>query len=257
MQFVQKNLIGYQNVKFNMKFDTPKYIFVFFITLAIFLTSVYISNFFSNKKLESLKNIQEDVALDILSTETQFALLSELSCKDATSNLISDQLNSLAEKIEYSEENLANYDELIKLKKFYSLLQIKDFLLVKNISQRCKTPLFTIMYFYTTENKCTDCSKQSYVLTALRKNYPEIRVYSFDYDLDILAIDALIKIYKIDRKNLPAIVLGDELVLGFKNTEEIEAMLPKKIIEAKKNRDEISKTEEELKKERMIDKTSE
>ena len=43
---------------------------------------VMLSNYFGNKKIDQLKTIQDKISIDILSSETQFSLLSELSCKN-------------------------------------------------------------------------------------------------------------------------------------------------------------------------------
>ena len=203
-----------------------KYIFVFFITLAIFVFAIWLSEYFSNRKIEQLRSIQESISIDILSSETQFSLLSELSCKDVSASTLSNELNTLAEKIEFSEKNLGNENEISQLKKYYSLLEIKDYLLMQQITERCNEKLFSILYFYTTANNCSECVKQSYVLTELRATYPELRVYSFDYNLDLSALRALVSIYGVEDTKLPALIVGDEMVTGFRSIEEIEAMLP-------------------------------
>ncbi len=203
-----------------------KYLFVFLVTLAIFVFAIWLSEYFSNRKIEQLRSIQESISIDILSSETQFSLLSELSCKDVSASTLSNELNTLADKIDYSEKNLGNENEIIQLKKYYSLLEIKDYLLMQQITERCDEKLFSILYFYTTANNCSECVKQGYVLTELRAKYPELRVYSFDYNLDLSALRALVSIYKVEDTKLPALIVGDEMVTGFRSIEEIEAMVP-------------------------------
>jgi hypothetical protein len=83
-----------------------------------------------------------------------------------------------------------------------------------------------VLYFYTTESNCAECTKQGYVLTALREKYPEFRVYSFDYNIDLSAVKTLISIYDVEDTKLPAMVINGKLVTGFKNVEEVEKMLP-------------------------------
>ena len=97
---------------------------------------------------------------------------------------------------------------------------------MQQITERCNEKLFSILYFYTTANNCSECVKQSYVLTELRATYPELRVYSFDYNLDLSALRALVSIYGVEDTKLPALIVGDEMVTGFRSIEEIEAMLP-------------------------------
>ena len=210
-----------------MKNDWSKYIIVFFITVALFAIAAGLSNFFSDKKVENMRTVQDKLATDILSSETQFSLLSELSCEQDTENdNLSSELNELANKINDSESNLKGNSDVNELKRYYSVLEIKDYLLTKKINQKCKGKLVPLLYFYTTANNCTECIKQGFVLTELRKKYPGLRVYSFDYSLDLSALKALIKIYKIDDTKLPAVVINEHTYTGFKTVEEVEKIEP-------------------------------
>jgi len=210
-----------------MKNDWKKYIIVFIITVALFAIAGGLSNFFSDKKLENIRSIQNKLATDILSSETQFSLLSELSCEqdDAVGNL-SAELNELADKINFSENNLKGSDEVTELKRYYSLLEIKDYILTKKINQRCGHKFIPLLYFYTTAKNCTECVKQGYVLTELRHKYPNLKVYSFDYNLDLSALEALLRIYKIEDTKLPAIIINEKKITGFRTIEEMEEMAP-------------------------------
>lgn len=205
--------------------DWKKYLIVLFITVTIFGTGLWFSNYLNNKKIAQLKSIENTISLDLLSSETQFSLLEELSCRDISTSVLSKELNTLADKINYSESNIGvDNDEVIKLKKYYSLLEIKDYLLMKKITERCGEKSIFVLYFYKNE-KCEDCTKQGYVLTTLREKYPHLRVYSFDYNLDNSAIRAMTSIYKVS-DNLPALVINGKVYNGFKTIEEIEKTFP-------------------------------
>ena len=205
--------------------DWKRYIIVLFITSAIFISGLWFSNYLNNKKINQLKSIESTISLDLMSSETQFDLLQELSCKDISTTVLSSELNSLADKISYSENNIGieNVD-VITLKKSYSLLEIKDYLLMKRITERCGQKSIFILYFYKNDN-CDDCTKQGYILTSLKEKYPNLRVYSFDYNLDISAIRAMVSIYKVP-DNLPAIVINGKVYSGLKTVEEIEKTFP-------------------------------
>ncbi len=203
--------------------DWKKYLIVFFITVFLFITAMYLSNYFGQKKINQLKLIQDKLAIDILSTETQFSLLADLSCKNISDSMLSAELEDLGSKLEWGQENLGNTEEVIYLKKYYSLLQIKDYLLMKKISDRCKVKSAFILYFYTTAENCSECEKESIVLTELRKTYPELRVYSFDYSTDLSAVQSMLNIYKIEDTKLPALVIQDEVLTGFRSIEELES----------------------------------
>jgi len=209
----------------NEQIDWKKYVIVFFITITVFGSGLWLSNYFNNKKIDQLHNAEDKISIDLLSSETQFDLLQELSCKDISTTALSSELNSLAEKISYSESNLGNDNSnVISLKKSYSLLEIKDYLLMKKITERCGQKSVFVLYFYTNDN-CKDCTKQGYVLDSLRQNYPNLRVYSFDYNLDLSAIRSMISIYKVPN-NLPAMVINGKVYSGFQSTDDIDKNLP-------------------------------
>ena len=160
-----------------------------------------------------------------MSSETQFSLMQELSCKDVSTTVLSSELNSLADKIAYSENNMGNDDtNVVSLKKYYSLLEIKDYLLMKKITERCGQKSIFVLYFYKNE-KCDNCTKQGYVLTSLREKYPNLRVYSFDYNLDLSSLKAMTSIYKVP-DNLPALVINGKVYSGFQSVEDIEKTFP-------------------------------
>lgn len=225
--------------------DWRKYLIVFLITVFIFATAFYLSNNLNDKKLEEIRRIEDTISIDILSLETQFDLFEQLSCNNITDSILSKELGELATRIEYGEKNFDSLSkELVSLKKYYSLLQIKDFLLMQKARERCDLNIESIIYFYGRED-CEDCRKQGYILTDVRKDYPEIRVYSFDYYLDVSAVDALKSIYKID-ENLPALIINGKTYKGFKDREEIETIMPElEKIREKREAEEVKKLEVE------------
>lgn len=211
-----------------------KYLFSFLITAIIFASALYVSNYFAQKKLDEIRNIQDKIAIDILSSETQFSLLEESSCKDVGSGTLSAELGNLEDKLTYTENQRGhNDDEVITLKKYYSLLEIKDYLLMNKISEKCRKTPVSIIYFYSTDDKCSDCEKEGYVLTHLRENYPDLRVYSFDYNIGVSAVKTLISVNKI-KNELPALIIKDKVYYGFKGVDDLEKMMPElKAIKAK------------------------
>lgn len=232
----------------NNKLDWKKYLLVFFITLTIFVVAVSLSNYFTNKKINQIKSIQDSISIDILSSETQFSLLEELACSDVDETVLSQELNSLAEKITYTENNFSESEELDRLKKYYALLEIKDYLLMKKISERCGTEAVFVLYFYTTSENCSECVRQGYVLTSLRESYPGLRVYSFDYNTDLSALRALVSIYKVEDTKLPALVVNGKLYTGYRSVEDIEKAIPELVqmkIDQEKNIDKDSQEDKE------------
>jgi hypothetical protein len=214
-----------------MEVGWKKYAYTFVITAVIFITALYVSNYFSQKKINEIKDIESQISIDISASETQFSLLSELSCRDISSEFLSKELATLGDKLAYMEGSRGSDDsEVLSLKKYYSLLEIKDFILMQKVKDRCgSSPSsggLAIMYFYSNkENACPDCEREGFVLTRLRQDYPELRVYSFDYNLDLSALQTLISIYNIEN-NQPTLLINGQVYYGFKSVDDVKTILP-------------------------------
>ncbi len=205
-----------------------KYLLVFIITSAIFATAFYLASRIDKARVADIRSAQESVSIDILSSETQYELLGNLDCKTITqSPVLSSELNSLASRLSVAENNLgSNNAEVLQLKKQYSLLEIKDYLLMEQVSQKCHVKPVFILYFYSNEGNCEDCARSGDVLTYLRSQYPGLRVYSFDYNLNLSAVRTLVTLRKLSGR-LPAFIINDrEPIYGFKTLDEMQTLIP-------------------------------
>lgn len=206
--------------------DWSKYFYVFLITLAIFATAFYTSYKLNNKKLDDIQTMQNRVSIDVLSSETQFSLLAESSCESIGDASLSQDLDALGAKLSYAEKNITSKTELLWLKKNYALLEIKDYILTKKIAASCDKKPAYVLYFYSNEpGECPDCKREGMVLTELRRKYPGLRVYSFDYNLDLAAQKTLLSLFKV-KDELPAIVVNGRVYHGFQGVEDIEKLIP-------------------------------
>ncbi len=206
------------------KIDWVRYLVSLIITLAIFGTVFYISNIANAKRSNEIRATQDKIAIDLLSSETQFSLLKSAGCTQDGNSILAPEIGKLGERLSYLESQLgADNQDVIGMKKYYSLLQIKDYLLGRELSQKCAFKPIYILYFY--KKDCPDCESQGYALTALREKYPELRVYSFDADLDLSAIATLETIYKIS-SDLPELVINEKKYTGFQSIETIEKLIP-------------------------------
>jgi hypothetical protein len=210
-----------------MTIDWRKYSLVFVITAAIFGTAIYLSTLLDQRRIAELQAIEERISIDTLSIETQFDLLGGLDCKIISEKpVLSQELNALATRLAYTEETLGtNNAEVASLKKQYTLLEIKDYLLMQKIAEKCGTNTISILYFYSNAGNCEDCGRAGDVLTYLRREYPALRVYSFDYNLDLGALHTLIALNQVEPQ-FPAFIIKNNPVYGFRSVAEIEGMLP-------------------------------
>ncbi len=205
-----------------------KYLLALLITATIFGTAFYAAWRFNQARIADITATEQSVSIDILSSETQFELLGNLDCKTIEENdILSDELNSLASRLSVAEQNLGSDNkQVILLKKQYSLLEIKDYLLLQQISKKCDLKPVSILYFYSNAGDCPECNEAGQVLTYLRQTYPGLRVYSFDYNLDLSALKTLQSLNKVSGP-LPAYIInGRAPIFGFKPLDELQKIMP-------------------------------
>ena len=194
------------------------------------MISFLLSKYWTDNRLGSLSNIQESISIDLLSSETQF-LLKELSCSDESNIAVAKQITELGDKLTFAESELGRDNEkVIFLKKYYSLLQVKDYLLGKKTQDTCgykKKPIYMI-YMYSSKIKCSDCETQAYTLSKLRDKYPELKVYTFDYDINLGPVNTLKDIYKT-KPSFPLLIIEDKVYYGLQTFDNIEKLLPNKL----------------------------
>lgn len=196
----------------------------FIITSLLFAIALWVNNLLNNSRAQDLRSIQDTISLNILSSETQYDLLRETSCKNVNDGILSNELNSLERKLSYLESN-QNSDEFNYIKKYYELLQIKDFSLMQRLSEKCGLKPISILYFYGSKAECEDCEKTSTVLNHLRGAYPNVRIYSFDRRLSVSAVNTLAKIYKVEEP-YPVLVINEETYTGFLSIDRMKEILP-------------------------------
>lgn len=201
----------------------------FGITIILVATIVSAVNYLNNARLRELAAIENQLATDALSLETQFSLLETAPCESAASSTLIGELADLGARLAYTEEQLGNdNEEVIRLKKQYSLLMIRDYLLTKRLAAACgnKFKPVVVLYFYSNAGDCSDCDKAGYALSYLHDTYPKLRVYSFDYNLDLGALKTLIAVHKV-KANPPAFVIDGKHVYGFTSLTDLEKEFPK------------------------------
>ena len=198
------------------------------ITFAIIGTVVYAMNYLDQKRVAQLNDLQTRLATDTLSIETQFALLEETSCENLSeANTLSREMTNLGERLSFAESQLGSDNEqVIQLKKQYTLIQIRDYILTKRLSAACDVDPTVALYFYSNEaNACQDCDRASYALSYLHELNPELRIYSFDYNLDLGALKTLIAVEKVEAR-FPAFVIDGTRVYGFEGVDEFRLNFP-------------------------------
>jgi hypothetical protein len=201
----------------------------FGITVAIIATVIYAINYLDRQRLAELTAIQTQLATDTLSLETQFSLLENAPCEDlSVGTELSQEVSTLGDRLAAAEERLGSSNtQVTDLKKQYTLLEIRDYLLTQQLAKTCHLTPTVALYFYSNvPGSCVDCDRASYALSYLHQTYTNLRVYSFDYDLDLGALKTLIAVEKVNQQ-FPAFVINGKRSYGFTTLEEFETRFPK------------------------------
>lgn len=211
-----------------MSLVTRNALIALFITIAIAGTVAYSINYLNRTRITELSSIEDQLSIDSLSLETQFSLLEAAPCdSNASSVTLTSELADFGSRLSYAENQLGSDDsQVIRLKERYSLLEIRDYLITKQLSAACGTKPVTVLYFYSNAGDCSDCDKAGYALSYLRNTYHSLRVYSFDYNLDLGALKTFIAVVKV-QNTLPAFIINGKQFYGFTSLADLEKQFPK------------------------------
>ena len=211
-----------------MRRDIPKskFLAAFFITAFIFLLVIMANNYFNEAKLNQLNALYNNLRIDALNAEVQYEIISENPCVALNFDPISQELFKLGEKLTSMEESLGKKNaQVLDLKKYYSILEIRQYLFVKKSSKQCNKDATPILFFYSNNEDCPECESQGFVLNYIRNSVPGAYIYSFDVNLDSSPIKALKLSYNVT--SVPSIVINEKAYPGFKDSDEIIKIIKK------------------------------
>lgn len=203
-----------------------KYIVVFIITTLVFLIGIWAGQLIADFRFNSIDETQTDLRTQTATLETQYLLISHNPCILLESNNLDKELYQMGGKLSKMEQVYGKDNkDVIGLKEYYSLLELRHWLFLEQIKNECKKNNFTtILYFYSNiEQACNKCNEQGYVLDFLWEKDPSIKVYSFDVNIKNVALDWVKDSYNI--KNTPTLIINGKKYEGFMNEDKINAIL--------------------------------
>ncbi|MEK6963379.1 MAG: hypothetical protein AABX70_03050 [Nanoarchaeota archaeon] len=206
------------------KLRTRRYITVFFLTTAIFVLGLVIGGYNTEKKLNSITALQEELKTHTLDVEMQYNLLAQDPCGFVNVTALTDELYDISLKLDYMENVLgSDSSDVIQLKQYYFLLELRHWLFLKKVNKECGRNDTLVLYFYSNQGDCSQCEQQGFILSYLRKIYPNLYVYSFDINLKSNALDIIKRKYKVVKA--PFIILNEVPYIGFKAKDELQTLL--------------------------------
>ena len=207
------------------KIDYTKYALAFFITIFVFIIGISVGDNLNEAKLDQVTELNEDIRATTLAIQTQFDLVSENSCEFVNDTYLFDELLDVSERVEFMENQLGQQNPQVKrLKEYYSTLLIKYWLFTKDTRENCQdNKVQYIIYFYSSKEACPFCDSQGYILSNIRKDNPNIRIFAFDYTLNNAALNTLKKMFITDLERFPILIINEnEAHQGFMSRVSIE-----------------------------------
>ncbi len=203
------------------RIKTSRFLAAFALTVIVFLVGYMIGAMLSERKLDNLSYLEQDIRVDSLSNELVFSLVQKDLCSSINTTSYTEDLGKIGKRLTYLETLYGyNSPEVTSLKNYYSLLEIRHWMLHEELNTKCGYDMPLVLYFYSNE-ACVDCEDQGLVLTNVHKNYPFFNTYSLEYNLENPALDYLKNRYSINHTRLPAIVVDGEVYYGFQSKDFI------------------------------------
>ena len=157
------------------KISRKKYLIALIFTILIFVAGLILGLILTGQRTEFLSEKYDLQQLDYDSTQLQYLYLKTLSenkdCNVAIETLEQNIYN--LEKLRIKLENYIaqtfneNNEEYMKLKRSYTLAEIRYWLLTLEAEKVCDKEFVSILYFYSNKD-CLDCQAQGNILTVLQ-----------------------------------------------------------------------------------------
>jgi hypothetical protein len=211
------------------RIEKAKYIATFSLATLILLIGIIIGQLVAEQKVKEFLTISQELRLSLLGMDTQEKLAKEFLCNVDIWKLTENKIK-LGQKIEFLEGKFGKENKDVKeLLKEYTLLSIRQWLLLKEFKEKCNKTLVIILFFYSNERNASLSEAQGYILDYIYHKYGKpISIFAFDYELENPALDVLKKIYGITV--VPSIVVNEKTYLGFREKAEVEAIINENLI---------------------------
>jgi hypothetical protein len=198
------------------------------------VTGYFIQANILSKTEEELKKVQEEFFvykqnLENIQLEQLYLTThkGELSCKILVS-IVDEMYDNLAyfwsrlpAKLEVYEKYSEVQPEYVKLKRDYTLLSIRAWLLSLSVKEKCGEDIVPALYFYSKD--CDTCIEQSYVLDELKKENPNFSAFIVDYNLDEPIVRIIIRTYNVTE--VPSFIINDKLYSGFQSLDQMRRII--------------------------------
>lgn len=210
------------------EFSKKRYLLTLVLTGFIFVFGLMLGLIIEGARTGYLEDISAQQTLEYNSLQLQYEFIDQLG-QDGNCKAISKTFDHAVESLEnarvrleeYNQDSTLNKEEFDNLKREYALAQIRYWMLARETKELCDMELSTILYFYSTKEKCPKCEQQAFMLTYLKKKFDD-RLLNFALDGDY-ENELMIQILKdtYDVTEFPTIIVDDKKFDGLTDKETI------------------------------------
>lgn len=208
--------------------SVPLYVGAFIMSMAIFVIGIYIGSTMDSSRLSS---IAEDVsAVSDRVASVQLLILMEGNssafCPAYSSELdvIDKEVEKMGYMLSYLEDEKGVYDN--ELKKKYFVLEAESYVLSRKVDSLCGEDSVLLINFYSNK-RCDSCKEQGTEILKARDELEaegiDVKLFSFDGDLNSSVADALAAQYSID--SYPSVVIDGRTYPGYRDADELKALI--------------------------------
>ncbi|MCX8179093.1 MAG: hypothetical protein N3D75_04685 [Candidatus Aenigmarchaeota archaeon] len=202
-----------------MKRYTKKaYVFAAILSLVLYSIGIITGIYIQKQSQNSVEVRLEQIQRSIENTQLEYLYISSLGDKiscDSLKILVDETTKNVwkigDELVKLENENMNQ--KFVELKKEYSLLSIRAWILNNYFKGKCNSDDKIILYFYSIP--CDQCILQGKILDDLRENElkDRLKIFVLDINVDEPMVDLVKKTYNIS--STPSIIAENKTFYGF------------------------------------------
>jgi len=198
------------------------YLFAALLSLVLYTFGIFTGIYLQKNTERVIEKRLDEIEKSIENTQLEYLYITSLGDKiscDALRTMIEDTTSNVWRiGRELTELEGSKSEKFFELKKQYSLLSVRAWILNNYLNEKCKDKKIILLYFYSLP--CPDCERQGKELDELREYFKDdIKIFVLDGGLDIPIITTLKKTYGVNIT--PSIVFGNKTFSGFISKEEL------------------------------------
>jgi len=211
------------------RINVTKYVAVFSMATLIFIIGIIFGQALISSKQSTIVSTQKEISLELADLELQTEFIQRSPCNATTAlNNLGEKIDKLGTKIIFLENQIGKNDPtILELKKPYTLLMIRHYMLSEIINAQCGTNNTLIIFVYSNKQEyISDSEKQGYVIDYVKKKFLNtklINVYSIAADIELEMTQTLLQFYNVNK--IPSLIINEKLYSGFQDKDTLEGIL--------------------------------